>query len=169
MTPREKANLLLNKTLSYANGYRELGMFKESLEELSRLPEQLATRIQTLQMKLAIYFDAKDWHAAECTAKEITMREPNDPGHFVNLAFATRRSKSIQDANAILLSTVERFPNESIVHYNLACYACMEGDLETAKDRLVKSISLDPSYLNTAKSDTDLAALTDWLENLEIA
>ncbi len=169
MNPREKANLLLNKTLSYANGYRELGMFKESLEELSLLPEKLAAHIKTLQMKLAIYFDAKDWQAAECTAKEIAMREPNDPGHFVNLAFATRRSKSIQEAKAILQNTVERFPNVSIVHYNLACYACMEGDLETAKDRLVKSISLDPSYLNTAKSDEDLAPLIDWLENLEIA
>ena len=169
MNPSDKADLLFNKVLSYANGYRELGMFKESLEELSHLPKALSDRIKALQMRLAVYFDAKDWPAAECVAKEITLREPNDPGHFVNLAFATRRAKSIQEANAILLNAVNRFPNVSLVHYNLGCYACMSGDLETAKDRLVKSISLDPAYLDTAKSDEDLVALTDWLQNLEIA
>lgn len=144
-------------------------MFKESLEELSHLPEALADRIKALQMRFAVYFDAKDWPAAACVAKEITLREPNDPGYFVNLAFATRRAKSIQEANAVLLNAVDRFPNVSLVHYNLGCYACMSGDLETAKDRLVKSISLDPAYLDTAKSDEDLVALTNWLENLEIA
>jgi len=169
MNPSDKTELLLNKVLSYANGYRELGMFKESLEELSNLPEDLANRIKALQMRLAVYFDAKDWPAAECVAKEITLREPNDPGHFVNLAFATRRAKSIEEANAILLNAIEHFPNVSIIHYNLGCYACISGDLETAKDRLVKSISLDPAYLDTAKSDEDLVALTDWLKNLEIA
>ena len=169
MNPSDKADLLFNKVLSYANGYRELGMFKESLEELSHLPKTLSDRIKALQMRLAVNFDAKDWPAAECVAKEITLREPNDPGHFVNLAFATRRTKSIQEANAILLNAVDRFPNVSLVHYNLGCYACISGDLETAKDRLVKSISLDPAYLDTAKSDEDLVALTDWLQNLEIA
>lgn len=169
MNPRDKAELLLNKALSYANGYRELGMFKDSLEELSRLPEELAARVKTLQMKLAIYFDAKDWQAAECTAKEITLREPDNPGHFANLAFATRRSNSLAEANSILLAAIERFPDEAIIHFNLACYACIEGDLETAKDRLAKSISLDPAFLDTAKSDEDLIALSDWLENLEIA
>ncbi len=169
MTPEEKDKLLLKRTLSYANGYRELSMFNEALDELSQLPSRLASKSKALQMKLSIFFDAKDWQAAECTAKEIALREPNDPGNFVNLAFATRRAKSISEANAILLSTVDRFPNEAILHYNLACYACLEQEIELAKERLVKAISLDPSFLNTAKSDEDLAPLSNWLDNLEIA
>ena len=169
MNPSDKAELFFNKVLSYANGYRELGMFKESLAELSHLPKTLSDRVKVLQMKLAVYFDAKDWPAAECVATKIALKEPNDPNNLVNLAFATRRAKSIQEANAILLNAVDHFPNVSLVHYNLGCYACISGDLETAKERLVKSISLDPAYLDTAKSDEDLVALTDWLENLEIA
>ena len=60
MAPESKDNLLLKKTLTYANGYRELGMFKDALEELSQLTEALANRIETLQMRLAILIDAKD-------------------------------------------------------------------------------------------------------------
>ncbi|HCR31363.1 MAG TPA: hypothetical protein DIV79_15260, partial [Opitutae bacterium] len=101
MTPK-KEELKLKKTLSYANGYRELGMFAAALDELSILPEEMASRLETLQMKLAIFFDAKDWAAAECVAKELTIREPADPGNLVNLAFAVRRSQSIAEAKAIL-------------------------------------------------------------------
>lgn len=168
MTPK-KEELKLKKTLSYANGYRELGMFAAALDELSILPEETASRLETLQMKLAIFFDAKDWAAAECVAKELTIREPADPGNLVNLAFAVRRFQSIAEAKAILTDAGKRFPNTAIIHYNLACYACQENDLESAKEKLVKAISLDPNYLDTAKSDEDLVALTDWLNNLNIA
>ena len=168
MTPK-KEELKLKKTLSYANGYRELGMFAAALDELSILPEEMASRLETLQMKLAIFFDAKDWAAAECVAKELTIREPADPGNLVNLAFAVRRSQSKAEAKAILTDAGKRFPNTAIIHYNLACYACQENDLESAKEKLVRAISLDPNYLDTAKSDEDLVALTDWLNNLNIA
>ena len=77
-------------------------MFKEALEEIATLSERLASRLETLQLKLAIFFDAKNWAAAECVAKELTIREPADPGYLVNLAFAVRRSQSIAKAKAIL-------------------------------------------------------------------
>lgn len=169
MNPQEEDNQTLKRTLTYANGYRELGMFHDALAELSQLPEKLASRLETLRMKLAIFFDAADWPAAECVAKEIALREPSDPGSFINLAFATRRSKSIVEAKEILETAAAHFSNEAIIHYNLACYDCMEKDHESAKKRLIQAISLDPIYLNTAKSDEDLKALSDWLENLEIA
>ncbi len=169
MDADQKDNLTIKKALSYANGYRELGMLQDALEELAKMPDALADRIEIHQMRLAILFDAKDWPAAECAAKTIALREPEDPGAIVNLAFATRRSKSMQEAKQILLAAVDRFANVAIIHYNLACYDCVDSNLETAKERLVKSISLDPSFLDTAKSDDDLKPLTDWLENLEIA
>ena len=165
----DKEELKFKKILSYANGYRELGMFKEALEEIATLSEKLASRLEALQMKLAIFFDAKDWAAAECVAKELTIREPADPGNLVNLAFAARRSQSIAKAKAILADAAKRFPNVAIIHYNLACYDCQDNELESAKEKLVQAISIDPKYLDTAKSDEDLVKLSDWLNNLEIA
>jgi tetratricopeptide (TPR) repeat protein len=169
MVTPDKEELNFKKTLSYANGYRELGMFQEALAELSTLPESASARLEALQMKMAIFFDAKDWLAAECVAKELALREPADPGNLVNLAFAIRRSRSIAEAKAILTEAAKRFPNVAIIHYNLACYDCQENELESAKEKLVQAISIDPNYLDTAKSDSDLACLSDWLSNLEIA
>ena len=51
----DKEKLKFKKTLSYANGYRELGMFKEALEEIATLSERLASRLEALQLKLAIF------------------------------------------------------------------------------------------------------------------
>lgn len=169
MALNDKDLLLLKKTLTYANGYRELGMSREALEELSNLPENLAYLPQCLGMRLAVLIDAQDWPAAECAAKDMLLREPDNPGHLVNLAFATRRSKSIGEAESILLKAVDRFPNEAIIHYNLGCYACLSHELEIAKARLVKAFSLDPKYLDTAKSDQDLDDLQPWLDGLEFA
>ena len=165
----DKEKLKFKKTLSYANGYRELGMFKEALEEIATLSERLASRLETLQLKLAIFFDAKDWAAAECIAEELAIREPADPGNLVNLAFAVRRSESIAKAKAILAEAAKRFPNVAIIHYNLACYDCQDNELESAKEKLVQAISIDPKYLDTARLDDDLATLAEWLDNLEIA
>ena len=169
MAPESKDNLLLKKTLTYANGYRELGMFKDALEELSQLTEALANRIETLQMRLAILIDAKDWAPATCTAQELVIREPSDPGHLVNLAFATRRSQTMDEAQAILTDAAKRFPKVAIVHYNLGCYACQKQAFESAKVFLAKAFSIDPTFLDTAKSDEDLRSLNDWLKSLEIA
>ena len=103
MTPESKDALRLKKTLTYANGYRELGMFKDALKELSQLPENLSDRLENLQMRLAILIDAKDWASAACTSKTLVLREPNEPTHLVNLAFVTRRSQSLEKAKAINL------------------------------------------------------------------
>ena len=169
MESEEKENLQLKKALTYANGFRELGMFNDALEELSKLPEPLIDRVEALQMKLAVLIEAKDWPSASCAAKNLTLREPNDPGHFVNLAFTTRRASSIENAKAILDEAAQRFPNVAIIQYNLGCYACQQDDLDLAKEKLVSAFSLDPSFLDTAKDDEDLDALADWLDNLEIA
>ncbi len=164
-----KDALELKKSLSYANGYRELGMFSDALEELSQLPAKLAQRIEVDQMRLAILIDAQDWPAAECAAKNVALRAPDDPGSHINLAFVTRRSKSIEKAREILVNAAERFANTALIHYNIACYDCVEKNYEQSKERLVKAISLDPSFLNTAKEDEDLSDLGDWLNSLKVA
>ena len=102
MTSGNKDELLLNKTLTYANGYRELGMYKDALEEISRLPSRLAERLEAIQMKVAIFIDAQDWKSATTAAKNLLLLEPNNPGHLVNLAFVTRRSRNLSEAKAIL-------------------------------------------------------------------
>ena len=51
------------------------------------------------------------------------------------------------------------FPDDSLIHYNLACYACRQGRLNEAKERLAKAIALDPQWRESALEDDDLEGI----------
>ena len=56
-----------------------------------------------------------------------------------------------------------RNPKEPCIHFNLGCYACVQGRLAEAKDRLLRAIKLAPSLRKSALEDEDLTVLRDWL------
>lgn len=164
--PTERAQILFQKALTYANGYRELGMYEEALAELDALDKSYAAPKDLLQMRLAILMESKRWSEALPLANVLAANNPSDPGHFVNLAYVTRRASGVEGARIILENASKRFPREAIIHYNLGCYACCKEDLDTAKAHLLTAFSLDENYLQTSEKDEDLALLKSWLASL---
>jgi len=49
--------------------------------------------------------------------------------------------------------------NDATYHYNLACYECALGNLETARAYLKASLTMDKNLREYAKSDPDLKPL----------
>src|SRR5215472_9820462 len=88
-------------------------------------PEVLAVRIE-------IYRGLQKWDLMQELAKRLTEFQPDEIQWMISLAFATRRADSIRAATEILLNGESRFPNEAIIKYNLACYYCQLGEIETA-------------------------------------
>lgn len=164
--PEEPLSVKLKKALTYANGYRELGMLDDALRELDSLEAELVLRPPALQMRLAILMEAGRWREALQPANLLAATSSSDSGHLVNLAFVTRRADSLQAAQTILESAARIFPEDAIIHYNLGCYACCLGDLETAKRRLKRAFAIDASFLASGRDDEDLATLRDWLDGL---
>jgi Flp pilus assembly protein TadD len=62
----------------------------------------------------------------------------------VSYAYATRRVESIEAARKILLNAQQRFPNEPVIPYNLACYEAQLNNLEMAKQYLKRAFELNP-------------------------
>src|SRR4051812_13447381 len=91
----------------------------------------------------------------------MLMRMPSSKRSKPNIswAYATRRADSIEAARLILLQAAERLPNIAIFHYNLACYECQLGDIETAKERLRRAFEIDPDFRCIAVEDSDLEPL----------
>lgn len=69
-------------------------------------------------------------------AKKLVEWNPDDPGHFVSLAYATRRAESIQAAHAVLKRAEGLHPNDATIQFNLACYEAQLGNLVQAKANL---------------------------------
>jgi Flp pilus assembly protein TadD len=93
----------------------------------------------------------------------LTQLEPEDPGAWVSLAYATRRKTGggIPQARAILIQAQRTFPKEPIIAYNLACYDCQLGDLIGAKAWLDKACHLGDVHKikRMARRDPDLETL----------
>jgi Flp pilus assembly protein TadD len=58
-----------------------------------------------------------------------------------------------------LKEALARFPNEALVHYNLACYSCVSGRVEEGRVLLEKALRLEPNLKATALEDEDLAGV----------
>jgi Flp pilus assembly protein TadD len=87
------------------------------------------------------------------------MLQPDEPQWTISLAYATRRSRSIAEAEAILRAARARFPREAILPYNLACYASQLGRLDEARALLAEATALDESLKDLAAQDPDLLPL----------
>ncbi len=155
---------ILVRTLLEAEGYLELGMFDESVRTLAALPASVQSCKEVLELRVALHMTAKNWPAAAEIAACLVEREPAESGWWVNFAYCVRRARSLDEAEAILLRAVELHPDNAIIYYNLACYACVTGRLELAKERLAVARKLDKSVEQMARNDNDLFALRDWME-----
>ena len=156
--------LYLRKALTFANGYRELGMYDHALAELDRLNEQQMAQREHDQMRLAILMEAERWRTALPYAHKLAGIETSDPANVVNLAYVTRRADSLPEARVILENAARHFPNEAIILYNLGCYACCSNEFDTATRYLKQAFALDPSFVENSESDEDLRPLRNWLQ-----
>jgi Flp pilus assembly protein TadD len=152
--------------VSYANGYRELGMHQDALEELEKIDPPQRNDKQVLACRLAIHMDLEDWSAMVDVSRELALQNPKEPEWWINWAFGVRRSESLSAAEVILHEALEAFPDEPCIHFNLGCYACVQGRLDVAKDRLLRAIELSPSLRKSALKDEDLTVLRDWLRRV---
>jgi predicted Zn-dependent protease len=95
-----------------------------------------------LELRYQIYAETKRWNLAVEMARIMAESLPNNPwGHF-HLAYSLHELKRTQAAYETLRPVVDRFPEEWLMRFNLACYACQLGKLEEAMMWLEKAMAL---------------------------
>jgi tetratricopeptide (TPR) repeat protein len=77
------------------------------------------------------------------------------------LAYAFHELKKTQEAYDCLIPVIDKFPNEWLMLFNLACYSCQLGKLEEAMQWLEKAGDLagDKDIREMALDDADLEPL----------
>jgi Flp pilus assembly protein TadD len=86
----------------------------------------------------------------------LLKAQPTEAGWWIAFAYATRRSRSIEAARRILLRAEKQFPSEPTIQFNLACYAARIGEIDEARSRLTRAVSLEPGFAKMAETDPDL-------------
>ena len=96
-------------------------------------------------------------------SKRLLGFQPDDVQWVISFAYAIRRANSIEAAIEILLNAEPKFPKQAVIKYNLACYFCQLGDLESVKKYLKRAFEIDPNWRLQALEDEDLEALWESL------
>jgi Flp pilus assembly protein TadD len=149
--------------LSAAIGWLGLGNVAEAVAELEKIVPQFQSHPDVLAVQFDIHAAAGKWDAAAEIAGTLTRLEPEEPGAWISLAYATRRKTSggIPQARAILIQAQRTFLREKIIAYNLACYDCQLGNMDAAKAWLDKACTLGDAHKikRMALEDPDLEPL----------
>ena len=80
-----------------------------------------------------------------------------------------RRQKAIELLKHYLEVTNADEDSIKSLRYNLACYECLEGNLDEAKRLIKEQLILHPDQKATALEDKDFDTIKDFIENISIA
>ena len=128
--------------LEAAQGWLELGNHAEADAELDSIASSLRAHPDVLNVRWGIYAAARKWEAALDIAAALIQLNPEDPLGWVHRSYSLHELKRTAEARDNLLRVVDKFPEDPIMRYNLACYECQLGRLEQAKNWLGKAFAL---------------------------
>jgi predicted Zn-dependent protease len=106
-------------------------------------------------VRYGIFAKAKKWEVAAEVARGVAAMLPENSWGHIQCAYALHELKRTKEAHDVLLPIADKFPEDSTIAYNLACYCCQLGDRKAALQWLGKAIDL------AGKKDVRLLALDD--------
>lgn len=154
------------RRVEYTIGYLQLGMIDAAAEELSLVPEADRRRPEVLAAWCDVYSEGRKWRRMVEVGQELARIAPDNSHGWISWAFALRELQRIAEAQAILREAEAHHPACGVLHYNLACYACLLGDTVEAERRLRRALAIDRAWKKSALDDSDLAALRDRISRL---
>ena len=152
-----------------AHGWLELNLPNEAEAELAQLSPAAQAHPLVLQALWQLHAHQHRWALAHTVAELLVQAFPGDVNGWVHRAYAARRKDGggLQAAWDALRPAVELFPDETIIPYNLACYACQMGNLDAARHWLGRAREISGKQKSReglkqmALADPDLAPLQE--------
>lgn len=117
-----------------AVGWLLLGDTASALAELARLSPTARRLPDVLELEWSIHARRADWPAAYEVARQLVESCPERPSGWMDQAYALRRMPGggLPRAWEALRPALDKFPDEHLIAYNLACYAAQLNRLDEA-------------------------------------
>jgi tetratricopeptide (TPR) repeat protein len=147
--------------LSAAQGWLELGNTAEAARELNQISLGACERPEVLQVRWQVAVKQLRWPEALAVAEAICRVAPQSAFGWIHRSYCLHELKRTQEAWDLLLPVADRFQEEWLVCYNLACYGCQLGHLTEGQAWFKRALQRgDPVHINRlAAEDPDLRPL----------
>jgi tetratricopeptide (TPR) repeat protein len=150
------------RRVQYARGYLALEMADEARAELDAIAarDQLLPDVQSARLDL--YMVLKDWNNVIDVGHRLARSHPELEHAWIGWAYALRELNRIDEARTVLLDAETRHgATSAVLHYNLACYDALLGDLKGARARLARACRMEKRFKIESQLDPDLRALRE--------
>jgi len=154
------------RKLEAAVGYLELDMPEEAWVELEAIDSSFHTHPIILLGRVDIRMRQARWEDAIGLAEALCRVSTTEPGAYISRSFCLHCLGRTLEAREKLLEAPPEMEEVPTYHYNLACYECTLGNLDAARIRLAKAISLYDGFEDFAGNDPDLKPLHEELPAL---
>jgi len=141
--------------LAAAEGWLGLGDHLAANEELENITPRLRGHPYVLELRWEIYAKAGKWEMAAEVARSLATLLPDNSFGWIHQAYSLHELKRTGEAWDVLHPVADKFSDQYIIRYNLACYACQLGNLKASFSWLEKAIDL------AGKKDIRAMALDD--------
>lgn len=162
--PDQQVPSEIERHLDAADGYLTLGLREEATQELVQA-EQLCKGLDTVIPQVLISMSHAllhfgDMAKAAQVLEEAVDRFPNYGELVAQRAFALRCLGLDGDAHSVLMKS--NLVHTGLLHYNLACYEALLGDVDLARVHIKQACALNVAMKKMARRDPDLWKL--WAE-----
>jgi len=149
----------LQRALAAVDGYLQLGMPDEALQELNAAAIEDQFQTATLRARIRVLLHLKRWKDAEALSQRGISLHPEENEFMVQRAFALHQLKRGDEAAGVLLAAPTWIRQTGILHYNLACYEAKLGDIALARQCLQAALELNSGFKENVRNDPDLQQL----------
>ena len=154
-----RSPLAADVRVRFIEGYLGLGMLRQAAAEVRAFPARDRKLPAVLAAKADVHLEARDWKRLIATGSELAKRHPGAPQGWIHWAYALRELGRIREALEVLLAAEPLHPKVGVIHFNLACYQCLLGDMRAARRRLERACRLKSDWKQIALGDPDLKEL----------
>jgi tetratricopeptide (TPR) repeat protein len=152
------ASLIRRKQIErQAEGYLELGMPQQALDNLARVGEDAKLGPRGLYLRGEALKELQRFAEAVVPLERAAEAVPDAIEAWLSLGWCYKRTGRIDCAVAAIQRALEAGPDRALLHYNLACYLSLAGNKNLALAHLARALALDADYrmLVDAESDFD--------------
>ncbi len=150
--------------LNAAEGWLGLGNLTEAKLELARLSAANLDHPAVLRVRYHLHEKDRHWDRAAEVAQQLCAAIPDEAFGWIHRAFALHELRRTREAYDVLVGVADRFPEEYVIPYNLACYSCQLGELVEARRWLKKAMAMAGNDAIKEMGATDLDLEVLWKE-----
>lgn len=153
----ELAELLVDGEAVQSPAARRLLL--RALEEVRALPEHERSSRSASLLEGESLRALGQWEAAIGPLERAASGPRGRVEAAMGLGWCHKRLGRIVDAIAALRRAVEAFPDQPVLHYNLACYHSVAGDVAAAVEHLTRAITMDDRFRDLTGTERDFDAI----------